>query len=317
MKILIVDDTRLNLAIITQYVEHLGCTPIQANNGSEAIEQFRKTRPDLVLLDVVMPDIDGFEVAARMRQEETAGEWTPIIFLSAMTSDADLEKGITAGGDDYIYKPVSQVVLGAKIRAMQRIIQMRTSLVLMTQQLNAANQELKRLSTCDGLTGIFNRRFFDETLDREWRRTARANSTLSLILCDVDHFKLYNDNYGHQAGDECLRSVAKAISTTAQRASDTAARYGGEEFVIILPDTPVGGALVAAEKIRHAIHQLNLPHKASSHQRVTLSLGIASTLPAESTGTHTTLIEQADRALYRAKHAGRDRVCRFDHTLDS
>lgn len=316
MKILVVDDTRLNLAMITRFVERMGGTPLQADNGHEAIEIFRREKPDIVLLDVIMPDIDGFEVATRMRQLEDPSEWTPIIFLSAMTSDEDLEKGIAAGGDDYLYKPVSEVVLGAKIRAMQRIIQMRTSLVVMTRQLDAANQELKRISAIDGLTGIANRRFFDETLTREWRRARRTIGSVSVIMCDVDHFKLYNDTYGHQGGDDCLKNVARAICSVMERSTDIVARYGGEEFVVVLPDTPVGGALVVGEKIRHAIHLMNMPHSASSFARVTLSIGVAAMTP-EAENPPQQLIEHADRALYRAKHGGRDRVCRFDANLDS
>ena len=315
MKILVVDDTRINLALITRFIERMTLTPLQANDGHEAIEIFRREKPDLVLLDVIMPDLDGFEVAQRMRQMENPGEWTPIIFLSAMTSDEDLERGIASGGDDYLYKPVSEVVLAAKIHAMQRIIQMRTSLVVMTRQLDAANQELKRLSSSDGLTGIANRRFFDETITREWRRARRTLGSVALIMCDVDHFKLYNDTYGHQAGDDCLRNVARAICSVTERATDVVARYGGEEFVVVLPDTPAGGALVAAEKIRHAIHLMNLPHGASPFARVTLSIGIAAMTP-EADNPPQELIEHADRALYRAKHSGRDRVCRFDPKLD-
>jgi diguanylate cyclase (GGDEF)-like protein len=281
-----------------------------------AIEVFSREKPDIILLDVIMPGIDGIETATRIRALEAKGEWTPIIFLSAMTSDEDLERGITAGGDDYIYKPVSEVVLGAKIRAMQRIIQMRTALIATTRQLDSANQELKRLSASDGLTGIANRRCFDETLTREWRRARRTKSSVALIMCDVDHFKLYNDTYGHQGGDDCLRNVARAICSVMDRPADIAARYGGEEFAVILPDTPVGGALVVAEKIRHAIHAMNMPHSASSFSKVTLSLGIAAFAP-EGDEPQQFLIERADRALYRAKHAGRDRVCRFDPAVDS
>lgn len=316
MKILVVDDTRINLAVISRFVERMGSTPIQAENGVDAIELFRREKPDIVLLDIIMPGIDGFEVATRMRALEDPGEWTPIIFLSAMTSDDDLEKGIAAGGDDYLYKPVSEVVLGAKIRAMHRIIQMRTSLVVMTRRLDAANQELQRLSASDGLTGIANRRFFDETITREWRRARRTLGSLALIMCDVDHFKLYNDTYGHQAGDDCLRNVAQAICSAMSRTTDVVARYGGEEFVVVLPDTPIGGALMIAEKIRHAIHLMNMPHSASSFAHVTLSLGIAAMTP-EAENPPQQLIEHADRALYRAKHNGRDRVCRYDPSLDA
>lgn len=311
MKILIVEDSRANLLVLTQYVERYGATAIPAENGEKAVAAFSRERPDLVLLDVILPDIDGFEVARRIRGLENPGDWTPIIFLSALGKDEDIEKGISAGGDDYLHKPVSEIVLDAKIRAMQRIIQMRTSLVVLARKLDAANQELKRLSASDGLTGIANRRFFDEYIAREWRRGRRNANGIALMMCDVDHFKLFNDTYGHQAGDDCLRRVAGAIAGNLERAADIAARYGGEEFVVVLPETPLGGALMVAEKIRHAIHALNIPHAASSFGRVTLSIGIASAIP-DLDNPCDELILAADRALYHAKHQGRDRVCRAD-----
>ena len=175
MKILIVEDASATLLVVSKYIERFGAQPIAVNNGEQAISAFRNEQPDMVLLDAMLPDIDGFSVARQMRAHEKPGAWTPIIFLSGMTSDKDLEKGIAAGGDDYLYKPVSEAVLNAKVRAMQRIIQMRTSLVVLARELDTANQELKRLSASDGLTGIANRRFFDEHLSREWRRARRGS----------------------------------------------------------------------------------------------------------------------------------------------
>lgn len=312
MKILIVEDTRTSLLILTQYVQRLGATVLQADNGERAIELFQSEHPDLVLLDIVLPDIDGFTVAQRLRGLEENGNWTPIIFLSSLDKDEDIEKGIAAGGDDYLAKPVSEVVLGAKIRAMQRIVQMRTSLVVLARKLDVANQELVRLSARDGLTGIANRRLFDEYIAREWRRARRNSTSMALLMCDVDHFKAYNDSYGHQAGDDCLRRVAEAIQHCMERAADIAARYGGEEFAVILPETQIGGAVFMAEKIRHAIHALHIPHAASSLGQITLSIGIAAFSPGENDEPER-LIETADRALYHAKHDGRDRVCRADH----
>lgn len=314
MKILIVEDSRSNLLVLTQYVEQFGAVALPAENGETAVEVFSRERPDMVLLDVILPDIDGFAVAQRIRAMEKPGDWTPIIFLSSLGKDEDIEKGISAGGDDYLHKPVSQVVLNAKIRAMQRIIQMRTSLVVLARKLDTANHELKRLSASDGLTGIANRRFFDEYISREWRRARRSATSIAMLMCDVDHFKLYNDTYGHQAGDDCLRQVANAIATNLERASDIAARYGGEEFAVILPETAIGGTLFVAEKIRHAIHQLNIPHSASQLGRVTLSIGIAAATP-DADNSFEDLIKAADQALYKAKHDGRDRVCRFDKLL--
>jgi len=313
MKILIVEDSRSNLQVLTQYALAFGADVVPAESGEAAVTAFTAESPDLVLLDVVLPDIDGFEVARRIRSMESEGGWTPIIFLSSLGKDEDIERGIMAGGDDYLHKPVSEVVLGAKVRAMERLIQMRTSLVALASELDTANQELQRLSASDALTGIANRRYFDEHITREWRRARRNASSVALMMCDVDHFKLFNDTYGHQAGDECLRRVAGAIATSLERGSDLAARYGGEEFVVVLCETTIGGALIVAEKIRHAVHALNIPHAGSSLGRVTLSIGLAATVP-ELDDTSDNLIALADQALYDAKHNGRDRVCRTSQT---
>lgn len=311
MKILVVEDSRANRLLLTQHVEKFGASVIPAETGDAALEAFSRTRPDLILLDVVLPDIDGFVVAQRIRAMEEHGEWTPIIFLSSLGDDTNIEKGITAGGDDYLHKPVSEIVLGAKIRAMQRLILMRTSLLALTRKLDAANQELVRISSSDGLTGVSNRRFFDEALSLEWRRARRHSNSVALIMCDVDFFKLFNDTYGHQAGDDCLRKVAKAISLNTERPSDVVARYGGEEFAVILPETTIGGALMVAEKIRQAIRELNIHHHSSPVGRVTISVGIASSAPGFDNPPDD-LINAADKALYRAKREGRDRVCRAD-----
>ncbi len=309
MKILLVDDSNVESAVLSTYIKHLGAIPLCARSGAEALDMFAREQPDMVLLDVVLPDFSGHEVARRIRAMETSGNWTPIIFVTSQTRDEDVEKGIAAGGDDYIYKPVSQILLTAKIRAMHRIVQMRTSLVVLARKLDSANQELLRLSSSDGLTGIPNRRFFDETIEREWRRCQRVSKELALVMCDVDHFKAYNDAYGHQAGDECLRQVAKALKLSLDRGGDTVARYGGEEFVFILPETSAGGALIVAERARHAVMSLGLPHTESSFGVVTVSLGVASAVP-DVNNYGSTLIQAADQALYQAKHAGRNSVYR-------
>lgn len=311
MKILIVEDSRSDLAVLKQYVEHFGATAICADNGQSAMSLFEQMAPDLILLDIVLPDMDGLAVAKHIRGREQSGEWTPIIFLSSLGNDEDIEKGIAAGGDDYLIKPVSEIVLGAKIRSMQRLALMRASLLSLTRKLDAANQELIRISSSDGLTGVANRRYFDEALSVEWRRARRHSNPVALLMCDIDFFKLYNDTYGHLAGDECLRKVANAINRHSERPSDTVARYGGEEFAVILAETTIGGALMVAEKIRNAIRQLNLPHDSSPFGYVTLSIGIASAAPGFDNPPDD-LIHAADKALYRAKQEGRDRVCRSD-----
>jgi diguanylate cyclase (GGDEF)-like protein len=316
LKILIVEDARATLLVISNYIRNFGGHPIPVATGELALEAFSREQPDLVLLDVVLPDIDGFEIARRIRSMEKPGAWTPIIFLSARNADQDIERGISAGGDDYLCKPVSEAVLSAKIRAMQRITQMRTSLVVLARELDSANQELKRLSASDGLTGIANRRFFDDYLSREWRRARRDNVSIALLMCDVDNFKAYNDTYGHQAGDDCLRQIAQTLTRMMERASDVVTRYGGEEFAIILPDTPLEGAAIVGEKIRLAIEALSLPHAGSPLAFVSLSVGVAAITPTPQEVLQM-LIKSADRALYRAKSLGRNQVCSANPAIDS
>lgn len=308
MKALIIDDTLTSSTVISHQLRKMGIEPITAYDGLSGIELFKEHRPDLVLLDVIMPGIDGYETAKRMRQLERDGEWTPIIFLTARTSDEDLERGIAVGGDDYLVKPVSEIVLNAKVRAMQRIAQMRYSLVVLTRRLDEANRELTRLSSVDGLTGISNRRQFDEFLQREWSRGIRAAAPLSILMCDVDFFKQYNDLYGHQAGDDCLRTVAQTLKGVARRPADMAARYGGEEFVVILPDTDLEGALRVGEELRQSVEKLAIPHGGSSMGRVTVSIGLACAVPSREIGGAEKLLGEADAGLYRAKHAGRNCV---------
>lgn len=308
MKALVIDDTLTSMAVICHQLRKIGIEPLSANDGLKGIEIFKEQRPDLVLLDVIMPGIDGYETAKRMRQLERDGEWTPILFLTARTSDEDLERGIAVGGDDYLVKPVSEIVLTAKVRAMQRIAQMRYSLVVLTRRLDEANRELIRLSSVDGLTGISNRRQFDEFLAREWSRGVRGASPMSLLMCDVDFFKQYNDHYGHPAGDECLKTVARVLKTGVHRPADMVARYGGEEFVVVLPDTDAAGAQSVAEELRAALENLAIPHEGSSLGLVTISIGVACSVPQHKSGTAEQLIADADAALYLAKQAGRNQV---------
>ncbi len=311
MKILVIEDSATARSALSQHLRSLKLEPLTASDGLSGIEMVSDLRPDLVLLDVVLPRMDGFEVARRIREREGPGDWTPIIFLTMRTSDEDLEKGIAAGGDDYLTKPVSPAVLGAKLRAMQRIMEMRQALLIATRELDAANQELRRLSAVDGLTGIANRRQFDETLAREWRRAARAERPLAVVLWDIDFFKQYNDVYGHQGGDACLKAVARALALEARRPGDRVSRFGGEEFAVILPDTDARGAAHIAERMRIAVVSLAIPHSGSAVARiVTASAGVASLVP-QSEGTHDQLVQWADTALYEAKRAGRNRVVSY------
>jgi diguanylate cyclase (GGDEF)-like protein len=310
MLILVVDDSRTIRAGIGNLVAKMGHSIIEAEDGEQALELFRHERPDLVLIDVTMPVMDGYEATRQMRLI-SPDDWVPIIFLSSMEADQDLDRAIEAGGDDYLVKPVSYVVLNAKIRALRRLETMRRKLLDISSQLAIANRELEKLSRQDGLTGIGNRRYFDSYLQGEMQRAARAREPLSLILLDVDFFKLYNDCYGHQAGDQCLRQVADLLRAAARRPADLPARYGGEEFAMVLPETALQGAIDVANAIQTLVAGAAIPHPRSEVAAViTLSLGVASLIP-DRDSLPEDIIAHADAALYQAKHQGRNRFVVF------
>ncbi len=306
MKVLIVDDSPTIRAALRTLVEQMGHSVIDAEDGSKGLASYRDSRPDLVLIDVVMPVMDGYDAARQMRQIRP-DEWVPIIFLSSKEADQDLNRAIEAGGDDYLVKPVSFVVLNAKIRALQRIEATRVKLVETSRELAAANRELENLSRQDGLTGIANRRYFDSYLLTEMKRASRERQPLSLILADVDYFKAYNDYYGHQAGDDCLRQVAEALKSVGKRPADLAARYGGEEFAMVLPATSLEGAADVAKLLARTIEGLAIAHvRSGMSDKISLSQGIASLVPGNDTRPES-IIELADQALYQAKQQGRNR----------
>ncbi|MCX7193189.1 MAG: diguanylate cyclase [Proteobacteria bacterium] len=312
LKVLVVEDSKVALKAISGYIENMGVQPLLAENGHDAIEIYTRERPDIILLDIILPDTDGYEVAKEIRRLQGKDEWTAIIFLSVMSKDEDLARGIEVGGDDYIMKPVGSVVVQAKVRAMYRLVQMQRALVKLAGQLNEANLELQRLSMTDGLTGIANRRMFDISLAREWRRCQRLKKPMSIVMLDVDHFKKYNDRYGHQEGDDCLRAVAQQVLRSAPRAGDLVARYGGEEFVMILGETDEDGAQWVAERIRQHVSELNLPHADSLYGHVTVSCGVASVMPGSDLSVEM-LVKSADNALYLAKNEGRNTVAYLNY----
>ena len=311
LKVLIVEDSKVTIKAIMGFLEDMGVQMLVAETGHSAIELYQQERPDLILLDVNLPDINGYEVAEQVRKLQGKDNWTAIIFLSAMSKDDDLARGIEAGGDDYLMKPVGKVVLQAKVAAMYRLVRMQRALVTLTEQLNLANQELHRVSMTDGLTGIANRRLFDELLVREWRRCSRIKKPISMIMLDVDFFKKFNDKYGHQAGDECLKMVANEIAGSVKRGSDLVARYGGEEFVLILGETDKEGALCVAERIIQQVAGLKVLNEGSAHRYVTVSCGISTVLPSDDKPAER-LVKSADNALYFAKEQGRNTFSYLD-----
>ncbi|MGE4064048.1 MAG: diguanylate cyclase [Rhodospirillaceae bacterium] len=268
-----------------------------ASNGESALKLANEHLPDLILLDIGLPDLDGLEVCRRLKADPRI-EQVPVIFLTARTSGDDQLDGFQAGGIDYITKPINPAVLKARVRNHLELKQSR--------------DELVRLARTDGLTGLYNRRTFDDILLREWRRLARTGEPLSIVMMDVDHFKLYNDTYGHGGGDVCLQRVGRAAQGTLQRPADVLARYGGEEFVALLPETKLDGAVAVAEAIRSAVLALEIPHSSSkTATHVSVSLGVACAVP-QPEQEPTTLLELADKQLYAAKMAGRNRAIGLD-----
>jgi len=308
MKILLVDDSPTIRAATSTMLLRMGHTVTMAENGEQALLSYQRERPDLLLLDVNMPVMDGYAAAKRIRSEY-AQDWVPIIFLSGSDDEQHLELGIQAGGDDYLIKPCGHVVLDAKIRAMQRIDDMRRRLLQTSAELLLANKQLERMASLDGLTEIANRRRFDVHLANELARARRSKQTVALALCDIDFFKPFNDHYGHQAGDKCLKRVAAALQSSCRRPADLVARYGGEEFAAILPEAGLEPAARVAETIRAELEKtpLALP---SSDLSLPLRVSIGLACYPEDASSAADLVATADRGLYQAKRTGKNRVCR-------
>jgi diguanylate cyclase (GGDEF)-like protein len=292
-RILIVDDAIENIQMLNHVLgeEH---ELLFALNGEKALELVYEQKPDLILLDAVMPGMDGYEICAALRANPEARD-IPIIFVTALTTPEDETRALESGAVDFITKPFNMAVVKARVR---------THLTLKRQ-----SDAMRELTLTDALTGVANRRSFNDAVDSEWRRCARAAAPISVIMIDIDHFKTYNDAYGHQAGDTCLKAVANAMKHCAGRSPDMLARYGGEEFVILLPNVAEHGAETVAQRILHEVRLLGIPHRMSTASNiVTVSIGAATIAPSEG-GNPESLIRTADRLLYQAKEAGRDRYC--------
>lgn len=306
MKVLVVDDSKAIRMLVSECITSLGYQVVHAEDGEEALAYIKQQPVDLVLMDVEMPGMNGFQVTLEIRKMNP-DDWFPIIFLSTQQDDDSFASGISAGGDAYLPKPINPLRLQLTITAMERIYTMRLKLKVAEKNLIEANTNLEKFAFYDKLTGLANRRNFDETFTRQFNLAKRNKLPLSLIICDIDFFKIYNDTYGHQQGDNCLASVAEVIGKTPDRPTDKVCRYGGEEFTLILPDTNLQGGLLVAEKIRQAIFDQNIQHKGSKVAScVTLSLGVVTYTGQVKTSE--ALLKAADDALYRAKENGRNRV---------
>lgn len=291
-KILIVDDAPINIQILNEALK-ADNRIFFATNGRDALEVAANTIPDLILLDVMMPEMDGYEVCRRLKSDPVLKE-IPVIFITAMSQYENEAIGFELGAVDYISKPFTPSLVRLRVRNHLELKRQRDM--------------LSKLAMLDGLTGLPNRRAFDDQFEREWRRALRNGTEICLIMIDIDHFKQYNDAYGHLDGDGCLKLIASALEKRLDRPGDFVARYGGEEFVCLLPETSAQGGGVMAEKLRAAVQELGIPHQTSpTAPSVTISLGVACAVPGPS-DTPEQLFDGADRLLYRAKREGRNRV---------
>jgi diguanylate cyclase (GGDEF)-like protein len=326
--LLVVDDQPNNIKVLFDFLVESGYRVLVAQDGESALEKAANAVPHLVLLDVMMPGIDGFETCRRLKLNEKTKD-IPVIFMTALSDTPYSVKGFEVGAVDYVTKPIQQEEILARINTQLTIRKMYLELEEKTrvlddkntqlerellerqrggEALRKANKMLYRLATVDGLTQVPNRRFFDDAVSQEWQRAVRASTSLSLILCDIDYFKRYNDEYGHQKGDECLKRVAKTIESAVKRATDLVARYGGEEFVVLLPDVDAAGALKIARQIQQKIQDLSIAHTRSDvDEFITLSMGVATMAPTQEIDPDH-IIAVADKALYAAKAQGRNRI---------
>ena len=286
-----------------------------STDPTKAVEAAINIQPTVILLDLVMPEVDGMTLVRFFHQNNKTAD-IPIIVLSSIDAPIDKGAAFSAGASDYIVKLPDQIELIARVRSHSRSYLNKlerdeafAEMAELKAKLEKSNNALQLLSCLDGLTNIANRRRFDDFMASEWKRAVRENSTLTLIMIDIDYFKAYNDNYGHQKGDETLKSVVSALNDAIHRPADLLARYGGEEFVIVLPDTTMKGALQLAEVLLANVKALNIPHEYSkAASRVTISVGIACCEPEIRHDTVESLIESADKAMYEAKMNGRNQL---------
>ena len=299
---LLVEDDPVQASATKEILQKVGYDVILAEDGITAIKAVKTEKPDIILLDVILPGMDGYEICRWLKIEETT-KGIPVIMLTVKKELSDKISGLHIGADDYLPKPYNELELNARIYALLRTKALQDELRMKNRQLEELLHKVNYMAITDALTGLYNRRRFHDVLTSEFERARRYTTSFSLVMLDIDHFKRVNDVFGHSAGDNVLQEVASILKNSI-REIDTASRYGGEEFMVILPNTARENALVVAERIRLMIGQ----HAFGGIDRnITVSIGISG-MPDAKVESEEKLIRCADFALYRAKQLGRNRT---------
>jgi diguanylate cyclase (GGDEF)-like protein len=307
-KILVVDDHEDNIEVLRARLEARGYEVEGATNGQAALDTVVKFCPDLILLDVMMPDMDGLEVVRRLKSNKSL-PFIPVIMQTALDSTERMVAGLEAGADDYVTKPINFAELEARVRSLLRIKKLQQELGDREKELSQMNDRLLHISMTDGLTGVDNRRALEQRLHEMFEHSLRLHEPIACVMCDIDHFKKVNDTYGHAAGDDVLKQFAEILKDEA-REIDRVGRYGGEEFLLLLPGTVLDSAVTFAERLRQRVEQNTFSFEGGTLKR-TVSLGVAS-WPHPKIKGREEMLKAADDALYVAKEMGRNRVIRFD-----
>ncbi|OEH85398.1 hypothetical protein BHU72_04730 [Desulfuribacillus stibiiarsenatis] len=322
-KILIIDDCLDTQRLLKKYIsDYLDAEVVAAVSADQGISVLTDD-VDLILLDILMPEKDGICACREIKSKEAFRD-IPIVIVTQYDNQEIFRDAFIAGASDFIKKPFNKIELCARVGSLLQLsaeMKKRKVREKELQELNAQlqdrNETLKKLSMIDGLTGIANRRYLEEYLEREWRYAVRNKGQLSLVMFDIDYFKLYNDYYGHQCGDDTLKAIAQTVEKILKRPTDMVARYGGEEFVVILPATAIHGAMEIAKQIRGCVEGLQICHEKSAiSDYVTISLGVT-TIHNYTSDSTTTLIEHADNALYKAKNSGRNKVVQYEEVIEN
>jgi two-component system, cell cycle response regulator len=307
-RILIVDDHQDNVELLQARLDARGFRTETATNGQQALDSVAASPPDLILLDVMMPVVDGIEVARRLKADPSL-PFIPIIMQTALDATESKVEGLDAGADDYITKPINFAELEARVNSLLRIKALQEDLAQRERQLAEMNDRLRHISQTDALTGLDNRRYIEERLAEMFGHSARFHEPLACVMCDLDKFKPVNDSYGHQAGDAVLKQFAQVLRHEA-REIDRVGRYGGEEFILLLPGTSAEAATVFAERVRAAVEAQPFAIPGET-LRCTMTCGVAA-WPHPAIDSGDALVKAADDALYVGKETGRNRVVRYD-----